>query len=113
MTKFVFAAVIAAGLTGLGSTAYAGMGIPDLTAQPITTQTTPDVIGEVMPQVAGPARPVVAERFNQAVVGEATPEFGSPNRRRDNGPAYAQIGRVQSTAAASLAPLNWAPYRRG
>ena len=103
MTKFILAAAMATGLIGFVGVAQADMGIPNLAAQPLTTQVAVGVVGEAMPHFTGPARPVVSEQFAQSAVGEDAPSFTAPTQGDANGAAYAQIGRPQKTASVAVA----------
>lgn len=103
MTKFIIAAGLATALAAFSGTAHADMGIPNLPALPLTTQTVAGVATEAMPSFVGTPRPVITERFAQTVPTGAMPTFVPPSGDGSNGIAYAQIGRVQSTAPKAFA----------
>ena len=71
MKKTILASVAAAVLLGISGTALAGMGIPNLPAQPITAQTPPGVIGQAYPSFTGPSQPVGSAPFAHRVVGNS------------------------------------------
>lgn len=71
MKKTIIASVAAAALLGVSGIAHAGMGIPNLPAQPITAQTPPGVIGQAYPSFTGPSQPVVNVPFAHKVVGNS------------------------------------------
>lgn len=103
MTRFIIAVGIATTIAAFGGTARADMGIPNIPAQPLITQTAPGVVTEAMPSFVGVTQPVVTERFAQNVLSGAMPSFIAPTENGSGGVAYAQIGRVRSTAPTALA----------
>jgi hypothetical protein len=68
MKKLIFAAMLAS--VAITGTAYAGMGIPNLAAQPVVAQHTPTIIGQAMPAFGASTTPVAPAQFAQGVVGE-------------------------------------------
>lgn len=106
MNKFLLTATLATALVGFAGAAHADMGIPDIAAQPLTTQTANGVMGQAMPTFNGPAHAVVSEQFAQNAVGEKAPTFVAPTENGTNGVAYAQIGRMQTVAPVALAGNN-------
>ena len=103
MSKFILTTALVTALVGFAGTAQADMGIPNIPAQPLTTQTTVGVVGETMPVFNGTPRPVVAETFTQATVGESAPTFAAPADNGTNGVSYAQIGRINRVVPMALA----------
>lgn len=106
MSKFILTAALVTALVGFAGTAQADMGIPNIPAQPLTTQTTVGVVGETMPVFNGTPSPVVAETFTQATLGERAPTFAAPadnGANGTNGVAYAQIGRINRVVPMALA----------
>lgn len=102
MNKFILAATLVTALAGFAGTAHADMGIPNIPAQPLTTQTAAGVVGEAMPVFNGTPRPVVADQFAQTIVGENEPTLVAPTDNGTGGVAYAQIGRANKAITTAL-----------